>query len=905
MKIKRTSIATAIAIALLGFGMSAQAQQSTPSSSEDETKVLDAIEVQGIRSSLEKSLEGKRNEDSLVEVITAEDIGKMPDKNVADSLARVPGVTTQSQSGGSGGFDENDRVSLRGTNPSLTQTLINGHSIASGDWFVLDQVGLVGRSVSYAMLPSELVGQVIVRKSATADLVEGGVAGAVDIITRKPLDFGKQLTLEGSVQGVYADLPDEVDPQVSALFNWKNNADNFGVLLQLFSEKRHLRRDGQEILGYSQIAPGSALAQARPDLANVYYPTLIGSALFEQERERRGGLVDLHLRPNDSFEIDLTGFKSKLDATNYNRNWMFWGSRVIGTDNRVPSSYTVSNGTLVAANWANVGTAESRAQYAIVDNIYRPGAYSDTDFFNLDLKWQATDNLTLKAKVGTTEGNGVTPKQGVFEGDVFNTGASYSFNGISGPADVSFPSGDPSNFAGTTLDWIFGASPASTSDKEDYAQFDGAFTPDSALFTELRFGARWAQHERETHQVAQGPRWAADPFNLANLPRWNGETYPSNFGSDLGGSFPRDVWQLSPDELLRWGDINSNRDPVSRRFWPGEFSMEENNTAAYFMATMAGENWSGNVGVRFVRTEENVLVNVAIPGSECAALAPCTVPGAITTSAFGSFYQLPVEHQYDDVLPSANFRWDLGPDLVGRIALSRTLARPDFSALGGALTADDTTNTGNGGNPDLEPITANNFDAALEWYYSPRSILSVGLFVIDLDSYVSFGTYQTELLNIRTDQFETYTISAPVNAAGEVKGAELSWQSPIAGNFGGWANYTYADAQEDGGADLVGASENTYNLGAYYENARFNARLAWTHRSKFFVGLDRSSPQYQDDTGTLSASMGFRLNDRVSFTFEGLNLNNPTLKYFGLNEDQPRAFYVNGRQFYFGVRVKL
>ncbi len=909
MNIKRTSIATAISLALIGFAAVAQAQQTTgTTSSRDDADpaVLDGIEVRGIRSSLEKSLEGKRNEDSVVEVITAEDIGKMPDKNVADSLARVPGVTTQSQSGGSGGFDEKDRVSLRGTNPSLTQTLINGHSIASGDWFVLDQVGLVGRSASYSLLPSELVSQVVVRKSATADLVEGGVAGAVDIITRKPLDFRRQFTLEGSLQAVYAELPEETDPQISALLNWKNDADSFGVMVQAFNEKRHLRRDGQEILGYAQISPTSALATARPDLANVYYPTLIGSSLFEQERERKGGLIDLQVRLNDSFEIDLSGFKSKLDATNYNRNWMFWGSRVIGTDNRIPDSYTVRNNTLVAATWNNVGVPGANAQYAIVDNIYRPGAYSETDFLNLDLTWRASDSLTLKGKIGTTSGEGVTPKQGVFEGDVFNTGASYSFNGIDRPADVSFPNGDPSNFTGTTLDWIFGASPASTSDDEDYAQFDGDWALDSDTFTNVRFGVRWAEHQRETHQVAQGPNWAADPFAPGNLPVWNGETYPADFGNGLGGNFPRDVWQISPEELERWGDIYSNRDPVSRRFWPGEFSMDEEITAGYVMAVLAGSNWSGNVGVRLVQTKEDVLVNVAIPGDVCAALEPCpSVPGAITTSAFGSFYQRSVKHTYDDVLPSANFRWDLSEDLVGRVALSRTLARPDFSALGGALTADDTTNTGNGGNPDLEPIVANNFEGALEWYYSPRSLLSAGIFVIDLDSYVSFGTYQTELLNIRTGQFETYTISAPVNAGGKVRGAEFSWQSPIVGNFGGWANYTYADAEEDGGADLVGASRDTFNVGAYWENERFGARVAYTYRSKFFVGLDRSSPQYQDDTGTLAASASWRWTDRVSFTFEANNLNNPTLKYYGLNEDQPRAFYDNGRQFYLGVRVAL
>ncbi len=113
----------------------------------------------------------------------------MPDKNIADSLSRVPGVTTSSAGANEGGFDENDRISMRGTNPSLTQTLLNGHNVASGDWFVLNQVQQVGRSVSYTLLPSELVDQVVVHKSSQASLVEGGVAGSVDIITRKPLDF--------------------------------------------------------------------------------------------------------------------------------------------------------------------------------------------------------------------------------------------------------------------------------------------------------------------------------------------------------------------------------------------------------------------------------------------------------------------------------------------------------------------------------------------------------------------------------------------------------------------------------------------------------------------------------------------------------------------------------------------
>src|ERR1700684_80807 len=255
----------------LGLAMLAPPALTLAAPSPD--NALDEIVVTGIRKSLDVSLEVKRSSTELTEVVTAEDIGKMPDKNVADSLARLPGITTSAAGANEGGFDENDRVSMRGTNPSLTQTLINGHNVAAGDWFVLDQVQTVGRSVSYTLLPSEMVSKVVVEKSSSASLVEGGVAGSVDIITRKPLDFSKPFTLQASRGAVYASLAAQNDRQYSALANWKNDANNFGVMVQLFSESRHLRRDGTEVLGYDTIAPGSAIATAHPDLSGVQYPT--------------------------------------------------------------------------------------------------------------------------------------------------------------------------------------------------------------------------------------------------------------------------------------------------------------------------------------------------------------------------------------------------------------------------------------------------------------------------------------------------------------------------------------------------------------------------------------------------------------------------------------------------------
>src|SRR5471032_2583594 len=418
MKTGLTPIASAVALMLVCAAMPAAAQQAAPVPATAATAQAAAqvsapatapatagdtasapapgapqeVIVSGIRASLQQALARKRNSDSVSEVISAEDIGKLPDKNVADAIQRVPGVNISSSAGGEGGFSENYRVSIRGTSSSLTQTLVNGHTIGTGDWFVLDQAGAVGRSVSYALLPSEIVSAVTVQKSQQADMVEGGVAGSVNIETRKPLDFKQQLTMEASAQAIYADLPGKTDPQVNALVAWKNDAKTFGVMLQGFSEKRHERRDGQEFYGYSPIAADSNAAKAHPELAGVLAPAGISASLFEQTRKRTGGTFDLQFKPSKDLSFDINGFSSQLDAANYNRSFYNNISANINATNPdtgasvgvIPSAYTIRSGTLVAATIpasqypavSATHTYNSSLYSAFGDQIYRPGSSS-------------------------------------------------------------------------------------------------------------------------------------------------------------------------------------------------------------------------------------------------------------------------------------------------------------------------------------------------------------------------------------------------------------------------------------------------------------------------------------------------------------------------------------------------
>ncbi len=906
MNIRLTPVASAVAFALAG-GAGSSLAQTTPQQSAS-GGAAQTIEITGIRGSIQSSLNRKKAADTRVDVITAEDIGKMPDKNVADSLQRVPGVTISSAGATEGGFDENDRVSMRGTNPSLTYTIINGHPVASGDWFVLNQSDNAGRSVSYTLLPSELVSRVEVRKTSEASLIEGGVVGTVDIITRKPLDFTKPFTFEAAIGAVHATLPDKTSPTLNALMNWRNDSRTVGVLLQVFSEKRHLRRDGVEVLGYDQVQAGNAALATNPDLLGVWYPRAIGAALFEQERERQGALVEFQVRPVKELTLGVSAFYSKLDAKNYNRNYLLYTPFSLGAGRAPNAGYTIRNNTLVSASFSGDAVPGNPPRaFGLYDQISRPDEAATTDFVAFDADWRVNDALSIKFKAGTSRGEGKTPTQDVAEWAVgLNTGHSWRINGIDSAPDFSLntSAADPS---ARRLDWIFGLQNLIIKDKDTWAQIDAEYALDVGVLDSLKFGLRAAGHDRESKNVlAQGPRFgtgAQDAFNNANWPS-TASQYPGNFGSGLGGNFPRNVWYFTQEQMSATAPGLSNRDPVQRRYPYYEFELEETFNAGYVQANLQGAKWRGNVGVRFVQTKEKVLKYIE---------GPAATAGSIT-SAFGSFIPVVTEHTYTDTLPSFNLRYEFSRDLVGRLGASKTLQRPDYSALAGGLNLSpppnaNTVGSGSGSNPDLQPIRSTNFDATIEWYHQPRGLLSAGVFHMDLKSYVGLGNsrrqYPVTNGNPPVTFQGTYDLTVPVNTKGKVKGVELAIEQPLFGNFGISANYTYTDAEETGGRPLVGASRHTGNLVAFYEDARFNARVAYNYRSKFYSGLDRATAFNQDDTENLNASFGVTLSDRFSISVEGRNLNNPKLKYYALNEDQPRAIYQNGRQYYLTFRAKL
>jgi len=872
---RTTAIAGAVTILVMGIAAQARAQDGG-------TPEAQTVIVTGVRAALEQSLRQKRNADAVVEVVTAEDIGKMPDKNVADAIQRLPGVNTQSSAGGEGGFGENDRVSLRGTSPSLQQTLFNGHAISTGDWFVLNQYGgNVGRSSSFSLLPSELVGSIVVQKSATADLVEGGVSGAINVITRRPLDFRQPLTVEASVQANYNDLAKKTEPQVSALVSWKNATNTFGVLLQGFSEKQSVRRDGQEILGYTPISATSAAAVANPALAGVKVPTFIGAAFFEQKKKREGGAFDIEAKPTRDIGVDLNGFYSKLSAPHQNTNWLAAPANSINSANLIPASPVIRNGTLVGATFSS-NSGE-------VDNIYRPDAGGESWYIDLNGRWRVNEDLSFTGKIGRTHGIGWDHGDVYYQNNV-DGGMMYALNGMT-PATVSYPGGNTTKPGSTA--WA-GGGEAQSVDKEKYAQVDGTWrVRDNPWLQGVRFGARWTDHKRTAEhplETRPGPNGFSNPG-----PVWNGEMYPGDFGSDLGGSVFNNYFKYSGPALGAWGAVPGNRllDFTLRHNWLDEFKVGEKTAAVYGMADIGGDSWSGNFGLRAVETRQTTVVN--LPGGQ----------NPITGSAFGPYTPTTYERKYRDYLPSANVKFDVRQDLVVRAGIAKTMARPDYSALGGSVSLNDDALSGSGGNVKLDPIRSVNYDLSAEWYYMPKAMLSAGLFYMDFSSIVAQGTSTGSYYNNKRGAFTDYQITSPYNTTATNKGIELSWQQPLWNNFGMLTNYTWADGELDGGGEMLNASKNTYNVTGYYENDRFSARLAYSHRSAYKAGVDRGASQHVDAMPSLAASVNFKINEHLTVTFDALNLTNETIKMYAENKDQPRAFYSNGRTFYLGLRGKL
>ena len=852
-----------------------------PQAAPSDTGSDQAIVITGFRRSIAASIQAKRDSSVIADILTAEDIGKFPDKNVAEALQRVPGVVINRE------FGEGERVSVRGTDKNLTKTLLNGHNVATADWFILDQLSAT-RAFNYLTLPSEVVGQLEVYKSPQADIEEGGVGATINVHTRNPLDLDP-LTISASAQMVYSERAGKWDPQASGLISWKNSSGTLGVLLGAVYQKRQIRRDGVEVLTYFSdpaIAGGAAI------------PGLIGSALFQQDRERYGGNIGVQFRPSDALEVNVTGLYTRFNADNFNQNFLAWGSNAIGGGGTL-TNFTVEDDTVTSGTI----TSTPGGRGVVFDAIDRL-AYSEVWSGDFDALYHFNARSTLHFKAGYTEAHGNTKAQPFFEG---GAPAGFDFDLTGRTPQVTFSGIDPT--VPNDLAFDFGSLHKITnSDKEKYAYLDWEQGLDLGPINAVKVGAKFTDHDRKTGFLATTYGGFFLPLSATGC--GGGPCTPGDFADGLTPDDFLENIALSGTLTSYWQVDRSKLEdiflsfPHARILNPTEnYSINEKTYGGYAMAKFGGDNWRGNIGLRVVRTDQTSR------GNQLFASNP---PPEAIPNAFGAFVPISVKRHYTDFLPSANVAFDLNPHMVLRFAAARTMARPDYTDIVPRVSLNPGALTGSGGDPSVKPFRADQYDVSFEWYPDRETIVAAALYYKDIQSYILNTTTQ-EIFPIQTDtpNLSRCTLVTPPNTynclfdinrrsngpGGSNKGFELQVSRPIWGGFGVIANYTYSDAKSNSGDPIPGNSKHAFNVTGFYERGPASARLSYTYRSKFFIDIDRASPLNQKSTSSLDASASYKLTDNFWLTADAINLTNEKIEQYSGSTVRPRAIYDPGRQF--------
>lgn len=853
---------------------------------------VEVIEVRGIRASQEANLNAKRFSNTIVDVVTAEDIGKFPDKNVAESLSRITGVGVSRE------FGEGEKITVRGASSSTNRTLLNGQTVATADWFILDNPG---RSFNYTMLPSALVSDLEVYKAPLASIDEGSIGGTVLLRTRRPLAMEAN-SGSVSIEGQYSESSEKWDPQVSGLYSWKNDAESFGVLVSAIKQDRTVVREGFEVLGW----PTNAALGAK-------VPSHIGVPRFEQDRERETLFLSLQSRPNDQLDMVLNVLDSKVDANNQNQNWLiFVNNNAASLTNTV-----IENGSVVAGEVPVGGTAA----YNFINRV----SSTETKSIDFDLTYNA-ENYELHTQVGHTKAKGGTYRETSWEygTPADQTGYSFDLRGGTPNASTTIDSDDPTAFR---PGWIWGGEKPTT-DEETYAQVDFTIPVQKGAFTAIKTGAKYRMAERTQDRVAYS---------------WHGpQTMTGN--EDIAGDYLSHIFSTCYDWSqcgLFSGTVNidavvngnmtqqlaHNREAMEQIAFvglngvPADFAksanlaeiwkVEEDILALYVQGDFEGEGFRGNVGVRYVDTQQT-SGGYEFSGDSWGLM---TIDREWLTPAYIAWVEQ--DNDYSEVLPSLNVAFDLSDDQILRFGAARVMARQDWNNISSSITYGSLNvaqPTGSASNPYLKPQIADQFDLSWEWYFDASSLFAVTYFHKDVKSYRSFSTFVDQRYWEEGDEWVDVTFTRPENGVGgKTDGVELSYQQAF-GDYGVTANYTYTNAKRDEERDLTapgsglveGTSRHMMNASVYYENDTVSARLMYNYRTEWYKGLHFNGDElWNDSYGQLDASFGYNLTDSITLSLEAINLTNEEVVEY--NTDTARLFsiYQNGRRFTAGVRMSF
>lgn len=945
---RQSAIAAAV---LLCFSLPVLAQEA-PKKTDPAANTLDTVVVTGIRASIQKALETKRNADAIVDVITAEDVGKFPATNVAEAITVVPGVTIDKA------FGQGEKVSILGTDPALNRTLLNGQTVASADWFITDQPG---RTFNYSLLAPQLVSKVEVYKSPEAWMDEGSIGGTVNISTRKPLELkGTTLNLAGGY--LHNSRIGSGKPSLSGLLGWRNDSGTFGVLVSAQRSEEQIRRDGVESYGTVRGSayingvggspnsitstttnwatdpptemPPSCVGSCRTTLLanpNAAAPNAISAHYFEQQRTRDTLSLAVQFKPHQKMDVEynLLDVKAKFDNISHSMfafNGNDWNSLGNMTD------LTVDGGVITKASFRNALT--------VYDLINRQ-ATVDTKSNDLKLSWKDT-HWFASAHVGQSKATGGTGRQ-VF-GEFLNK-ANYSYD-LTGktpklnfqgyqteevediarhfpPARTGSPFKDaeafnitgggpepwhtnPPNATNWRPGWGGNIVTKPTKDEEKYFQADGGLKFDSPIY-QVRFGVKHRAHE--TSQSMAGVSLnAIKGYGDASASQFAPKSLPGNYLSgfgdvgDLNNRFMIDGWKLA-DYILDgkwmapWQTSPAPSTFTDASYAANTWTVKEKIDAAYVQADYAADRLRGNFGLRAVRTESEST------SWQCIGQVNCTST-YLPNNGVHKYVQATTKKKYTEVLPNVNIVFEPGDQWVLRASAAKVISRPNYGDMSSYLWLSDVTRTGGGGNPELEPYKSTNLDISAEWYFAKNAILAGTLFHKKVDDYILVSTKKEQHFNQNRGEMSEYDIARPNNAgSGTIKGFSLAFQGNLGYGFGLLTNYTFADAKGEDGSRLPFNSKHQLSVSPFFENDLVSARVTYSQRSKYYTQADRGNFLVTDGHKSLDANIGFKISNQLSLALDGMNLTDSEYRSYAEvpgvadTEKLVRGLYRTGRRY--------
>jgi len=843
--LRRVFVRSAIALATMAAFAPASAQSTSDTAAGPGLRV----EVTGFRASLDSALRAKRDDKGIIDVIKSEDIAKFPDTNLAESLQRVPGVVISRDAG------EGRQITVRGLGGDFVRVRINGiEGLATTG--ATDSSGGNNRSrmFDFNVFPAELFNAITVRKSASADVDEGGLGATVDLQTPRPFDF-KGFTFSASAKARYNDLSKTTDPRLAFLVSNTNDSRTVGVLLAGAYSKRRLFEEGFGTVRWDNgpsnggwcspqgtatlnpnttattcgpaaqgvarlpASPGATTAYDAASSADNFHPRLPRYGRLTHDQDRFGLNASLQLRPRDDTQVTVDVMMSKITATrqeDFLEAISF--SRALSSGGK-PQTSVVStgyapNGALLFGTYNGVDIRAEQRYDELSTEFTQP---------TLTVEHEFTDSLKGMARFGQAKSRFRNPKQTTTTLDAPNVnGYAIDFRGndrvpaISYPIDVTQQGGAlgivgvPVGATSITngLPSEIRIRPQGSDNRIDVTQLnlDWAAVPDKLT---IKGGVDHKRYVFSTFEFRRNTEVMFDP--PAGTSATSLTTSLTGFGNQLGMPAGTPTAWVIPNlpAIANTYDIYCNCLKQGPAGGPGDFTLAsitngnargnnraviENDSGLFLMGDfnfrLGEQKFNGNAGVRYVKTFQSATGYLATGGG-----TPVTV-----------------DNEYSDTLPAVNLSTEVAKDLLLRVAGSKTMSRPLLANLNPGGTINTTGNLSiTTGNPVLKPIRSTNADVNLEWYHQPNALIGVGAFHKKINVYAqtlvqSMAFKDTGLpLTLLPSNFtgdEIFTVNTPVNTpGGSLYGYEVNVQQPftflpgIGRNFGALFNYTWVKSR--------------------------------------------------------------------------------------------------------------